>query len=330
MSSYMWNRCCAGLALGALVALSATLAFGQSTLKISGAQRQQFTAQRAVKHAIKTSAVRGTGGSPADPPNGMVVTSANAATLASTLLGAGVTISGVPTLQGLAGQAGTFTNAPSIVGFSSGIILSSGNVSDAASTFIGGELPDTSLGQAGNAQLNTLAGTTTFDAAVLSFSFIPTSSTVFFSYTFASAEYPDFVGSQFNDPMGLFVNGTNVALVPGTSTPVTINNVNATTNSAFFNHYNTTGDQIEYNGETRVLTAQATVTPNVPNTIVLGVADASDDQLDSAVFIQSGSLSVTPPAPPTTPIPPSIMLSLIGLAAVGIFVATSYRRAAAL
>ncbi len=34
------------------------------------------------------------------------------------------------------------------------------------------------------------------------------------------------VNSSFNDVFGFFVNGTNFALLPGTTTPVSINNVN--------------------------------------------------------------------------------------------------------
>jgi hypothetical protein len=253
----------------------------------------------------------------------MVVTLANASTLATTLLGAGVTISGTPTLQGAAAQAGTFTNGPALIGFSSGILLSSGNVADAASTWAGQDLPDTNEGGGGNAQLSALiSGQATFDAAVLSFSFIPTASQIFFSYTFASAEYPNFIGA-FNDPMGLFVNGTNVALIPGTSTPVTINNVNAGNHAAFFNKYNSTGDTLPYGGETKVLTATANVNPGVVNTIVLGVADALDHSLDSAVFIQAGSLST---APPGVPVPSSLLLGMIALSALGIGFALVQRR----
>ena len=48
-----------------------------------------------------------------------------------------------------------------------------------------------------------------------------------------------------------------------------------------------------------MLTAIATVTPGQVNTITLAVADALDHVLDSAVFIQAGSLSTTPPGATT-------------------------------
>lgn len=262
-----------------------------------------------------------------DPSNGMVVVSANAMQLATALLGTGVTISGTPTLQGAAAQAGTFTNAPALVGFSSGIILSSGNVSDAAGTYAGANLPTTDEGGAGYAPLNALiGGQATEDAAVLQFSFIPTASTIYFNYVFTSAEYPEFIGA-FNDPMGLFVNGTlpanNVAQLPlSTPIPVTINNVNGGANAQFWNQYNTTGSALPYGGETKVLTATATVNAGQVNTITLAIADALDHVLDTAVFIQSGSLSTQPtqPTTPSTPIPASLILAMFGLAALGLYV----------
>jgi hypothetical protein len=297
---------------------------------ITPKQLEQMKAKRQAITRMHTLA-HGGGLAPADPPNGMVVTTANAATLAATLLGPGVTISGTPTLQGAATQGGTFTGGPSLVGFSTGIILSSGLVSAAASTWVGGNLPSADTGQTGNALLSSLiAGQATNDAAVLSFSFIPTASKIFFSYTFASAEYPVYIGA-FNDPMGLFVNGVNVAVLPtAVPVPVTINNVNATTNPSFFNKYNAAGDNLVFGGETKVLTASANVNAGQVNTIVLGVADALDHVLDSAVFIQAGSLSTTAPAAPTgAPVPASLILVLIGVAALGIYVALMQRRSVA-
>jgi hypothetical protein len=245
---------------------------------------------------------------------GPIVTLTNTATtLAQNLVGAGVTLSGTPTLTETGPQSGTFSGGQTnLIGFSSGIILSSGNAADASGVYAGVDLPSTSEGGPGNAMLsNLIGGTPTFDAAVLSFNFIPNASTVFFQYTFASAEYPVFVNSAFNDVFGFFVNGVNFALIPGTSTQVSINSVNAGTNSAFFNKYNAAGDTLPYGGETVVLTFTAPVNANVVNSITLGIADASDSILDSAVFIQAGSITTTPTPEPAT-------FGLIGSALIGL------------
>jgi hypothetical protein len=288
-------------ALFAAAAFLAELAGAQpSRAKLSENQIAALIHLRASR-----SLVHGGGKPYLDPPNGMtVVTPVSATTLATTLLGAGVTLSGTPTFQGAAAQGGTFTNAPALVGFTSGIILSSGNVADAGSTYAGPDLPDTDEGTGGYAPLSALiGGQATTDAAVLQFSFIPNTSTIYFSYVFASAEYPNYIGS-FNDPMALFVNGTapgnNVAVLPlSPPVAVTINNVNTTSHPTYFNKFNGIGDALPYGGETKVLTAIATVTPGQVNTITLAVADALDHALDSAVFIQAGSLSTTPPGATT-------------------------------
>ena len=65
-----------------------------------------------------------------------------------------------------------------------------------------------------------MAGMDTHDAAVLSFDFnIATNRPLHFNFVFGSDEYPDF-GNQYNDVFGFFLDGTNVAVIPGTTTPV--------------------------------------------------------------------------------------------------------------
>jgi hypothetical protein len=63
--------------------------------------------------------------------------------------------------------------------------------------------------------------------------------TLKFRYAFGSEEYMEFANSSFNDVFGFFISGPNpsggsytnqnIALIPGTATPVTINNVNGGT-----------------------------------------------------------------------------------------------------
>jgi len=316
---------CAAIRITVAVLSAGSLAVSTSAQPL----RPQLTRTKHGRGRLKIGAVKNRVSA-----TGMVVTTGLSATsLASTLAGTGVTISGTPTLQGAAEQAGTFTNAPAIVGFSSGIILSSGNAGDAAFDYEGEDLPDTDEDGPGYDPLNALINNqATNDAAVLQFSFIPTSSTIYFKYVFASAEYPNYVG-QYNDPMALFVNGTNpgnnVAILPTTPpVAVTINNVNVSANAAYFNKYNGAGDLLPFGGETKALTAIAQVNAGQVNTITLAVADALDDALDSAVFIQASSLSTTPPPapPPTTQAAPALspipfaLLGIILLASGAIFV----------
>ncbi|MBM3778671.1 MAG: PEP-CTERM sorting domain-containing protein [Acidimicrobiia bacterium] len=224
-------------------------------------------------------------------------------------------------------SSGTFTGGTGILPFDSGVILTSG----AAASAPGPNSADgttTAWGLPGDPDLNTLTTGTTFDAAVLEFDFIPTNNVISFQYVFASEEYNEFVGSIFNDVFGFFLNGVNIALVPFTLSPVTINNVNCASNPAYYTDLDASSNggpeclsparNIEYDGLVGatapfVLYAQGFVTPNVINTIKLAVADTGDFQLDSAVFLRAGSFD-DEQAPPAIPEPGTLILLGSGLA----------------
>lgn len=82
--------------------------------------------------------------------------------------------------------------------------------------------------------------------SVLEFDFIPSSSEVSFEYSFASEEYSEFVTSPFGDVFGFFISGPgisgtqNMALVPNTNVPVSIETIN--------NGYTETNTQYSYPG----------------------------------------------------------------------------------
>jgi hypothetical protein len=240
--------------------------------------------------------------------------------LAQALVGTGLTVSNV-TYTGANRAAGTFTGGTGIIGFDSGIVLDSGavqtystdpacsrgvegpnNCYEATGGNPGG--PDggdnsTDFGLPGDADLSGLDGVPTFDASVLQFDFVPSFSTVQFSYVFSSEEYSDFANTEFNDVFGFFVNGTNCALVPGTNDPVDVNSINDgndaggdTTphNPQFFVNNVPPTLNTQMDGLTTVLTCSADVNPGVTNHMKLAIADGSDAVLDSAVFLQGQSL----------------------------------------
>jgi len=227
--------------------------------------------------------------------------------LAQTLAGAGITVSNVQ-FTGANVAGGTFTGGVADgLGIESGVILSSGDIANAKGPNTDDGIT-TFNGTPGDADLNVIVGTghTTFDAAVLEFDFVPTEGTVSFQYVFASEEYNEFVG-LFNDVFAFYIDGTNVALVPGTSTPVAINTVNLTANSSFYRNNDPsdlpppTPFGTQFDGFTAVLTATTTLTPNVSHHIKLVIADTDDEALDSAVFLQASSFSTcNVPGPPTS------------------------------
>ena len=251
---------------------------------------------------------------PAHPSLAVSTTNLNSTTplaLAQMLAGPGITVSNV-TFTGANVAGGSFTGGIADgLGIASGVILSSGDIANAAGPNLNDGI-STANGTAGDTDLNVIvgAGHTTFDAAVLQFDFIPTAGTVTFRYVFASDEYNEFVGA-FNDVFAFYVDGQNVALVPGTSTPVAINTVNLSSNSSFYKNNDPSDLGIptpfgtQFDGFTTVLTATVTLTPNVSHHIKLAIADTDDDILDSAVFIEAASLvaaTVTPTPTNTVPV----------------------------
>lgn len=247
-----------------------------------------------------------------------VTTSTDANTLANNILGSGISISNV-SLIGANTQQGTFTGGLADgIGIDAGIILTSGNA-NSADTGGAGNITDNTTsftGTGSNTALTNLSGFSTNDQNVLKFDFTSNGGDVFFNYVFASEEYNEFVGSQFNDVFAFFLDGVNIALIPGTSTAVTINNVNNSSNSTFYNDNDPSNGiptpySIEYDGFTDVFTAQFLGLSAGTHTIELAIADAGDSSLDSAVFIQAGSFS-------DTKIPEPSSIALFGLGLLGL------------
>jgi hypothetical protein len=250
---------------------------------------------------------------------------ASGTVLANNILGPGVTIvPGSVTYIGANNQSGTFTGGLSAgIGIDSGIILTSGSVNNAPGPN-NSDNASTSTGTGGDAQLTALAGNTTFDKAVLEFDFTTAGGDLFFNYVFASEEYNEFANSSVNDTFAFFLDGTNIALIPGTTTPVSINTVNGgnpfgtnAQNSTFYNNNDAQDGgpffNLQYDGFTDVFTATALGVGAGTHHIKIAIADAGDTIYDSGVFIQAGSFSDTDPS-----VPEPGSLALLGISALGI------------
>ncbi len=216
------------------------------------------------------------------------------ATISQLLEGLNVSISNVQVNcpdNALAHFTGT-----SELAISEGILLTSGEAASVA-----GPVSDMAMGTLmtpGDADLEISlgGGMPTYDACVLEFDCIPYGDTLLFNFSFGSEEYPEFVGSGFNDVFAIYLSGpgfpmpTNVAALPD-GTPVAINNVNAGINPAYFhdNEFPSPGQYVSYDGFTTNLTAFAVVSPGDTYHFKVAIADVGDMILDSGVFLEAFS-----------------------------------------
>lgn len=211
-----------------------------------------------------------------------------AAALVNEILGEGVEIRN-SAYTGASAATGTFIDPTSTFGFSKGIILSSGAAKGVMGT---NTVRDFTLSNEtpGDPDLEALLGETdiTYDAAVLEFEFKPTSDKISFQYVLASEEYPDYL--SYSDAFAFFANGQNVALIPGTSEPVTITNINHEKNAQYYKSNESGQYQTQMNGMTKVLSAEAKVVPGEWNKMKLVIADYIDDSYDSNVMIKADSV----------------------------------------
>ncbi len=241
----------------------------------------------------------------------------NAASLVAALIGAGVPVTNIQ-FNGAPVAAGTFSGGTGIVGFAQGVVLSSGDIASVVGpqNLIGSTSTDNAW--PGDPDLDGLVAGLTQDACVLEFDFeCPNTSVVSFQYVFSSEEFDEWVDTQYNDVFAFFLNGQNIALIPNTTTPVAINNVNCgnpwvpgggpncplyTTNDcdSMGLGYPCNALATEMDGITSVFSATGTVHPG-PNHIKLVVADRGDGVYDTNVFIRGQSFACASPGPAFDP-----------------------------
>lgn len=279
----------------------------------------------------------------------------SAAALVQTLVGANAGVAVVPgsaTYTGQASASGTFVNGgtgATGLGIDRGVVLTSGDArfvgssaafpgdsANKSGTFTAGDFDNalTANTAPGSALLSALTTAGTTNASLLGFRFVPTANNIALSFVFASEDYNDLVNTGFpTDVFGIFVNGVNVALVPGTQTPISAQTVNCGSgglfgfasgvgaqdcaayrdNPPFFGTIDT-----ELDGLTTVFTLMIPVTFGQVTTITIGIADAFDDVGDSALLLAAGSLQA---------VPEPAVASLL-FAGVGAIVASRRRRPA--
>ncbi len=195
---------------------------------------------------------------------------------------------------------GTGTTFP----LQSGIVLSTGrlqNVDGPNTTLSDDDAPNWT---GDNDLENALNESNTTNATILEFDFTSVATQISFRYIFASEEYQEGNSNtcQYSDLFGFLIRPVNeqqyenIALVPNTQTPVKVTTVHPeipggcdAINEAYFESWNGPNSPINFNGQTKVLTATTNVIPTETYHVKLVIADEQNYRYDSAVFLEAGS-----------------------------------------
>ncbi len=202
---------------------------------------------------------------------------------------------------------GFFESVNSSFPFESGLVLSTGRLNnvDGPNNRLS---DDDAPGWVGDDDLEEVLGiSNTINATVLRFTFTPNAQNISFRYIFASEEYRanNRTTCDFSDAFAFLIrplgsaNYQNIAVVPGTETPVAVTTVRPqiaqfcdAINEDFFGQFNAVESPINFNGQTDILTAEANVIPNQTYEVKLVIADEGNARFDSAVFLEANSFNV--------------------------------------
>jgi len=220
------------------------------------------------------------------------------------LQGSGITISNL--VINCDPQAyGQMTTVVSSFPMGDGLILSTGianQIPNAASQFA-----SYNFGAAIDQDITNSVGFQTYDACALEFDAVPTFGNIYFEYVWGSEEYPEFI-CNFNDAFLLLVSGpgingtylnnaTNIAILPDSTTIVSINTVHDNTvgtncptpfDSLYVDNSNDT--TIAFDGYTQMLTAGINLNAGDTYHFKIVVADVMDGIFDSGVFLLQNSV----------------------------------------
>lgn len=260
----------------------------------------------------------------------LTVTATNdIATLTGALLApaSGITILSSNLISGQVSQQGTYTNfnlAPSsgstpTLTLANGVTLTSGRADIGSSNTINNTSVDT--GNGGYGALTTLAGTNTFNANVLEFTFTVGAgiNAIALDFLFATEEFPT---QSVTDIFGVFVDGINYARFPSGEL---ISNTPGNPTNFILNPVGAGLYATEYNGLTRVFGLVGLLDMSLgTHTLQIGVADTSDRIFDSGVFVanlrattSTGGGGIGDPGDPN-PVPAPASLALVALGLLGI------------
>ncbi len=195
-----------------------------------------------------------------------------------------------------------------------GILISTGDVFDA--------LGPNSKADAGrrttamrDRDLQAIATGAVFDAAYIEFELLSLKDSISFEYIFASEEYPEYVDKGVNDIFAFFlfeldsraIFPQNIATVPNSRIPVTIDNVNHKVNQEYFlrsDYIEAQSEQFwnqnqamfyraaafEFDGFTTKLEAKKKLKAGKWYRLKIAISDVGDGFYDSAVILKAKSM----------------------------------------
>lgn len=202
---------------------------------------------------------------------------------------------------------GYFNNAGGSFPFKEGVVLSTWSADFSVGPYVFDKGNNNDSTWPGDSDLNQVLGiSSTVTATALEFDFTPLTNFLSFNYIFASIEYFDKSPCKYSDGFAFLIkekgspsNYENLAVIPGTSTPVSSMNIHplipggncAAINEQYFNGYNNASSPINYSGQTVVMNAQTPVIAGKTYHIKLVIANDINEYYDSAVFLQAGSFA---------------------------------------
>lgn len=207
---------------------------------------------------------------------------------------------------------GYFNNsAIKILAVAKGLILSTGNVYDAEGPNNSPNIGTKTINN-NDSDLEKITKEKTFDAAVLEFDFVPVLDSISFRFFFGSEEYPEYTNRGINDIFGIFISNKemelneNLAIINGSQTPISIDNINATRNCEYYIDNGRWDENnilkwvnnkalgelalsFQFDGFTKVMSAGIKIIPGKKYHIKFAIADVADRIFDSAIFLEAGS-----------------------------------------
>jgi hypothetical protein len=224
---------------------------------------------------------------------------ATAMAMAEAIFGNGVSVSNA-TYSGDDASSGIYSGGTNTAGdvlpSDSGVILSTGNAVDFTNSDgttntnqVANRTTDTVGGIDGDTDFDGLAGgANTFDAAFLEVEFEATGNLLTIDFVIASEEYPEYISSQFNDLVGVWVNGVQATVTVGDGS-ASVGNINGDVTENIYNDNLNDQFNTEMDGFTVTLTFVAPVQAGT-NTLKIGVADVADAQYDTNLLIAGDSV----------------------------------------